>query len=334
MSPDSSAAALRRLTRIRKLVFASGGCNGAAYVGCLEAVEATLGANYGAAAVTDFYERLDECAGTSAGAFMAFAVCGGWRARPLRALLAGLDTSRIVHRMDPSRLFHEYGLQDGTGPLRMLLQELLQRVHLSPYTTFAEFHRHCDGRTLTVYATRVRDGAAVAFNHVSTPGVFVIDAILASASVPFAFTPANVEDVLYVDGALSNPYPLEPFDPDTTMGFCVSEAPVDGEGATDTFLGYAMHMAGLVGRHVDRLRHQTLSGPQAAVTFRVHIPSGMKWFDLSNFDAARRASVGRRATLALYEPACVLCVLALAVLGDRYAPPESAPEDIFDDGLA
>ena len=85
----------------------------------------------------------------------------------------------------------------------MMLQALLHMARLNPYTTFAEFHRHCGGRRLTVHATRLRDGACVAFNHETSPDVFVVDAVLASSSVPFVFTPVDIGGVLYVDGALS-----------------------------------------------------------------------------------------------------------------------------------
>lgn len=322
---------LRRLTNVKKIVFASGGCNGAAYVGCLDAIERIIESNYGPSAVTDFYDRLEECAGTSAGAFMAFAVCGGWRAKQLRRLLESLDVSMLSARMDPSRLLNECGLHDGSGPLRMMLQALLHMARLSPYTTFAEFHRHCGGRRLTVHATRLQDGTKVEFNHETTPGVFVVDAILASATVPFVFKPARIDGELYVDGALSNPYPLKADEPATTMGFCVSEDGPSGDGpdASASLRTYALQIVGIVGRHVDHLKHEALTPAQREATTRVRIPRGIKWFDFSSFNPARLVSVGRRAMLARHEPGAVLALASLALFMERHREIESLPPNIF-----
>ena len=63
----------------------------------------------------------------------------------------------------------------------------------------------------------------VYFNHINTPDCQVVDAILMSISIPFLFTPFKYENKLYLDGGLTNNYPIDYFKDniDNTLGILV-----------------------------------------------------------------------------------------------------------------
>jgi len=50
------------------------------------------------------------------------------------------------------------------------------------------------------------------FSLENTPDVSVIDAICASMSVPFLFIPCKIGDTIYVDGGMSNNFPINIFE--------------------------------------------------------------------------------------------------------------------------
>ena len=54
----------------------------------------------------------------------------------------------------------------------------------------------------------------------TTPNVRVIDGIMASLSIPVLFKPCSLEnsEEVYVDGGLINNFPINVFDPSTTLG--------------------------------------------------------------------------------------------------------------------
>lgn len=319
------------LTSIERLVFESGGCNGAAYIGCLDAVERLLEANYGFGAVDDFYQRLDECVGTSAGAFMAFAVCGGWRARQVLQVLNTLDLNVLVAQMDPARLFREGGLHDGTGPLRMVLQRFLQMAGLSPYATFRDYHDHCHGRRLVVFATRLRDGRSCRFDRDRTPDVQVVDALLASGAVPFLFKPVVIGDDSFIDGAMSLPRQEE--EEEGGAGFGLRTLTVEvhstkARAATSEgpmpFLNYCFRIMSIGEGLITDLRNRCMTDEERAGLLSVHLPVGMNWYSFRDFRADLWVSSGRRAAIGKFAPRLLLVLVSMAFFFDRYVPEDEA----------
>ena len=82
------------------------------------------------------------------------------------------------------------------------------RRQLGFLPTFAQLHAR-RGKSLHVFAFSTETYKTVEFSPTRTPDVCVIDAVLASSSIPLVFPPRDVGGHLYIDGAFLCPIPLK-----------------------------------------------------------------------------------------------------------------------------
>jgi predicted acylesterase/phospholipase RssA len=182
------------------LVFAGGGPQTTAYIGCVRYLE-HIGALPGA--VRTFV-------GTSAGAVLAFLCALGlsadqalaWALQHVRSGdLTTLDVDGLL--LLPERL----GIDDGArlvGALRAALRAALGCED----ATFAELAK-TTGRNLVVCACNVTLERHEFFGVDTTPDVSVLTALRMSCCLPILFTPVEHDGCLYVDGGLLANLPVD-----------------------------------------------------------------------------------------------------------------------------
>lgn len=92
--------------------------------------------------------------------------------------------------------------------------------------TFERLHQ-LTGVSVVIFATQVPTAKSTRFCRISTPDISVFDALRASMSIEFVFTPVLIENAMYLDGGISNNFPLSAFDEEdgtvstTTLGLLV-----------------------------------------------------------------------------------------------------------------
>ncbi len=210
------------------LALSGGGPLGAIYeIGALCALEESLNG-------IDF-TRLQHYVGVSAGGFLAAALANGISPRQLCASFIEDDRSSIDN-FDPAWLMTPaYGefvrravmapalllgavwqLTLGRRPLTYALHHLSaalpagifsnEQVHLQLERLFSQAGRSNDFRQLktrlTLVATNLDSGDAVAFGRPGWDQVPISRAVQASAALPGLFPPVEIDDSYYVDGAL------------------------------------------------------------------------------------------------------------------------------------
>ena len=186
----------------RWLVFAGGGVRGVSYVGALETLE-RRGLTRGA---------IRGYAGVSIGALVALLFALGYSLADARRIVFDLDYSSLQHIDEETimTVMENCGIDDGAG-LRAFIESLLVKRGLKADATFADLK---DGApALRVYACRFRDGILVEFSKRRTPNTPIVNALYASMAVPFYFTPIEIDGELYVDGGISNNYPIDALSP-------------------------------------------------------------------------------------------------------------------------
>lgn len=215
IQPDSAAAAGRwwedtTLVQHRLAgVFEGGGAKGVAYIGALRAT-LRLHAWFGSVA------------GASAGAITATLVAAGLTIDEL-----GSETSTVFdHLTVPSitaglsRLRGNFGYLDTEGVrewLEALLHGQVKRFGGDPAgsVTFSELYA-ATGIELIIVAADVSRGRQVVFSAFDSPGTQVAEAVLASSSIPFAFSPrellvprpAGARTHTVVDGGVWQNFPM------------------------------------------------------------------------------------------------------------------------------
>ncbi|MAW64574.1 MAG: hypothetical protein CMD18_00085, partial [Flavobacteriales bacterium] len=108
------------------------------------------------------------------------------------------------------------------------------------YVTFNELY-NLTKNTLHITSINLNTTKEIIFNHINTPDVDIIDACLASSSLPFIFPPKLINNEYYIDGFAVNNCPCNIFENDLENTICltVEEYYTTLEKA-DNFLNYIM----------------------------------------------------------------------------------------------
>ncbi len=193
---------------IKNLVFKGGGVLGVAYAGSVEVL-----------AREGILDSIENLAGTSAGAIASLLLSLRYSAESLKRILLDLDFKRFTSKAEPLRFQDRYGWHS-TQPVRDWLEDQVRKSRsegeLSGNETFADF-RDLGCRDLVVYATNLNTRRVDDFSADKTPQVRVVDAVLASLSIPayfqsFQFPDGVPNSHIYVDGGALLNYPITAFD--------------------------------------------------------------------------------------------------------------------------
>jgi len=192
----------------KNLVFKGGGVLGVAYAGVVEVL--------GREGILSSIENL---AGTSAGTIACLLLALRYDEARLKEIMMELDFTRFTSRAEPLKFQDRYGWYS-TQPVRDWLEEQIRNSRapgeLSGKETFADF-KSMGFRNLVVFATNLNTRSVAEFSNKSTPDVGVVDAVLASLSIPaffqsFQFPGGKPDPHIYVDGGALFNYPLTAFD--------------------------------------------------------------------------------------------------------------------------
>ena len=194
---------------IENLVFEGGGQKGVCYLGALVALDEV-----------GVLKHVKRVAGTSAGALTALGVALGLGPDQIREYVIDLDIFNdflVDNRSTHGGMFSaalsvnaRMGMNEGTRFVE-LLRWILKRHTGMPDITFAQLFEHT-GRELCICVTNLSQ-AQGDFCHVkTTPHMPVHIAVKASMSIPFLINPVEYEGMQYVDGGVTNNFPVDAFD--------------------------------------------------------------------------------------------------------------------------
>jgi hypothetical protein len=98
-----------------------------------------------------------------------------------------------------------------------MLKYFLKKKIKSDDITFIELYEKYN-KNFIVIGTNFSNGNEEAFNHINTPNMSIITAVRISISIPLIFTPVLYNNNYYVDGALTNIFPINYCNQETTLG--------------------------------------------------------------------------------------------------------------------
>lgn len=128
--------------------------------------------------------------GSSAGCIAALAIVLGLSKETRAELYDCFDVRRVVKSADVTRLVKEYGMDNG-GALRDIVQNVLQRGGLSPYSTLGDIKRLLRVNFVCV-GTDLMRACPIHMSSLATPDLRVDEAVFASCAVPFVFSPSRI----------------------------------------------------------------------------------------------------------------------------------------------
>jgi NTE family protein len=184
------------------LVISGGGINGVAAMGCIAALQ-THG----------FLDNVKTVIGSSVGSFVGAMFCMDldmrlvfkkWYAMPHKKRLE-------LESVDVSGFMTKFGLDGGEG------LDVLIEMFVPPDLTFDALRR-MHGRRLLVHTTCLTDGKGEVFGPDTHPNMSVAKAIRMSCSIPLIFCAVKHDTKIYVDGGVTNNFPMELADASSTLG--------------------------------------------------------------------------------------------------------------------
>lgn len=152
---------------------------------------------------------------------------------PLTSFLNIIDTFGIGSSLDYLEIIRDY------------IKETFNQNDL----TFLELSKKT-GVNLYISTTRINDGSNVNFNINTTPNISVLEAVAASMCVPFISKPIIIDGYYYIDGYLTDNFPIDVFNDinkDQILGVAVNidsdyAMPIFEKGSEISFGSYLYNM--------------------------------------------------------------------------------------------
>lgn len=186
---------LKFLPDIENLVFNGGGIRGICFIGALDCLE-NEGLNL---------KNVKRLAGTSVGALISFCYACGYSSKELLDEILNKNFKELTASSIFNLLNHK-GLDKGEK-IMSWLEYMAEKKGISPKITFEETEKLL-GKKLYIVASNLNSYHSDVFSFEKTPKFSVLQAIRMSISVPFIFTPIKWNNCLYVDGGITEPFPL------------------------------------------------------------------------------------------------------------------------------
>jgi predicted acylesterase/phospholipase RssA len=170
-------------------------------------------------------ENINLFVGTSAGAILAFLLNIGVTINELEEFIYAFKFENLIGEIDCITLLEDFGINDGTRIVIKIYVEFLKRKYKKSDITFSELY-NITNKKLIIIGTNLTKYTEAVFSVDNTPDFSVIQALRISTSIPVIFTPVIMDNIVYVDGAIINNFPLNHCPKDNTFGFYIVYNPI------------------------------------------------------------------------------------------------------------
>lgn len=179
------------------LCISSGGYKGISSLGALAVWEM-----YG------YFRRTRWFAGCSVGAIITLLMACGWTPIALYKKIVHIKLFNGLGDINIEKFKTNYGLVSNDGLREELEKLVLMKRKRIP--TFLDFHK--EGIYIAFSITDRRTKKGYKLDYLSYPNMLVTEGALMSSNIPFMFPPIEFGGMEIVDGALTNPFPLDYID--------------------------------------------------------------------------------------------------------------------------
>lgn len=177
------------------LVLSGGGLKGLAFCGVFKALEEA-----------NLRDGMVNVCSVSIGAIMGLLFVLGYSSTEIKNIIINKDLSTLIE-LRIGNLLSKYGCDKGQKIVDWM-KEVLANKGLHPDITFKQLQSVTGGIVFTVCATNLNTFSPTFFNVHTTPDLPVVKAIRMSISIPIIFTPVIYKKHHFVDGSVSNNFPI------------------------------------------------------------------------------------------------------------------------------
>jgi NTE family protein len=195
---------------LKNIIFPGGGLKGWAYIGTIRALTELVD-----------YSVIEQLIGTSIGSFFGLCYVLQIEWSYLLDFIITLDFKEMID-IDIDSILVTQSLLEGKKYYEVIKEIISTKV--DPEITFLEL-RKISKILLTINAYNVTKRKEEYFNYLLTPNVKVIDAVMASCTLPLVFPAYNINNDYYYDSFLINNCAYNIIEPLETMVFEISLYP-------------------------------------------------------------------------------------------------------------
>lgn len=183
---------------IKHLVFKGGGFNGISFIGALKKLED----------ISFNFNQIESVAGTSIGALISLLVCVGYTPTEIFCLISKKNFTEF-RKISVFNIFKNFGLDDGKNIIKWVV-ELIVNKGFNEKITYKQMFDLTHKKFISV-ACNLNTYETLYCDYINTPDMEIITGIRMSMAVPFLFTPVFYNDNYYVDGGMTEIFPLSLF---------------------------------------------------------------------------------------------------------------------------
>lgn len=179
------------------LVLAGGGMKGLGILGAIKYLEEL-----------DLIKNIEIYAGTSIGLIISILIIIGYTSHDIYKFTKLFDMTKSLN-LDINNLFTKYTINDCNN-IEIILSELLKKKNINPNINLLELYKLTKKKVIgTTLCITTKQTEYISYENY--PELNIITFMRMSSSVPFLFPPVTYNNKLYVDGGITDNFPLELF---------------------------------------------------------------------------------------------------------------------------
>jgi predicted acylesterase/phospholipase RssA len=192
------------------ICMSGGGVKGFAFIGALDYLNKKKIINI---------DNIKNWVGTSIGSILAYAVVCGFSITEMENFIIEFDFTKTNPDISIDNIFISHGISDGKRA-EFILRSFIQHKFNIDDITFLELYKLTQ-KNLLIIGTNFTRAREEVFSHNTTPDMSVVTAVRISMSIPVFFTPVLYNNCYYVDGSITNNFPIKHCDKYTTIGLYI-----------------------------------------------------------------------------------------------------------------
>jgi NTE family protein len=192
------------------ICMSGGGIKGFAFIGALDYLNKKKIINI---------DNIKNWVGTSIGSILAYAVVCGFSITEMENFIIEFDFTKTNPDISIDNIFISHGISDGKRA-EFILRSFIQHKFNIDDITFLELYKLTQ-KNLLIIGTNFTHAREEVFSHNTTPDMSVVTAVRISMSIPVFFTPVLYNNCYYVDGSITNNFPIKHCDKYTTIGLYI-----------------------------------------------------------------------------------------------------------------
>lgn len=192
------------------ICMSGGGVKGFAFIGALDYLNKKKIINI---------DNIKNWVGTSIGSILAYAVVCGFSINEMENFIIEFDFTKTNPDISIDNIFISHGISDGKRA-EFILRSFIQHKFNIDDITFLELYKLTQ-KNLLIIGTNFTRAREEVFSHNTTPDMSVVTAVRISMSIPVFFTPVLYNNCYYVDGSITNNFPIKHCNKYTTIGLYI-----------------------------------------------------------------------------------------------------------------